>query len=160
MILQIPTKSVSVKSLRSQGISPKEEEFIGFLCHTSSGTWFLWSYKLQRPALNYFSDSPKPAQVNYGHQQEHEPGFKHFEVITVGTENYLLPFLCTSPLKDISPHSALSWFIELDLNSKETDAALKKQKLIQTKNTLHSCKATAEVLNVKTDIRLTVRKQD
>ena len=90
--LQIPTKSVSAKSSRSQAISPKEEEFIGFLCHTSSGTWFLWSYRLQRPAFNYFSGSPKPAQVSYGYQQEHEPGFKVFEVITVGTDNYLLPF--------------------------------------------------------------------
>lgn len=39
--LQILIKSGSAKSFRSQGISPKEEEFIGLLCHTSPGTWFL-----------------------------------------------------------------------------------------------------------------------
>lgn len=89
--LPFPTKSLSAKSSRSQGISPKEEEFIGFLCHISSGPWFLWSYRLQRPA-NYFSSAPKPAQVNYGCQEEHEPGFKHSEVIRVGPDNYLLPF--------------------------------------------------------------------
>lgn len=52
--LPFPKTSLSAKSSRSQGISPKEEEFIGFLCHISSGTWFLWSYRLQRPAFNYF----------------------------------------------------------------------------------------------------------
>lgn len=61
----------------------------------------------------------------------------------------------------MSPYGTLSWFIQLDLNSKETDIASKKQKKKnQTKNPLHSCKATAELLNEKTDIRLTVRKQD
>lgn len=48
--------------------------------------------QIAKASIQLFSGAPKPAQVNYGCQEEQEPGFKHSEVIRVGPDNYLLPF--------------------------------------------------------------------